>query len=257
MTALLEASHLSYHYPHRKPLFQDLSFSVKRGQVLTLLGPNGIGKSTLLNCLTGLLTPTAGALRLNGHPLAQLTPRDRAKLVAYVPQQLPNTSGLSVLDFVVTGRTPYLNFAQSPGVADYDLARKTLTKLKVAELATHPINTLSGGQLQLVTIARALVQEPQLIILDEPTSALDFGRQQQVLTLVTQLAHDNFAVILTTHNPNHAFILNQQVGLFGTHGQFVAGDTSLLTEERLRETYQTGLKLLFVPELHRTICELV
>lgn len=255
MTALLSAEHLAFHYPKQTDLFTDLQLQLHHGEILTLLGPNGIGKSTLLKCLLGLLTPTAGTLTLNGQPLATLTPKQRARIIAYVPQTIPTTTSLSVRDYLLTGRTPYLNFAQSPGATDVALADRILKTLQLSELTARTINTLSGGQAQLVTIARALMQEPELIILDEPTAALDFGRQQQLLSLVQQLAGQNIAVILTTHNPNHALILKQRVGLFGASGHFNYGGIELLTEPRLRATYQTKLRLLYVPELGRTICE--
>ena len=255
MTALLSAEHLAFHYPQQADLFTNLQLQLHHGEILTLLGPNGIGKSTLLKCLLGLLTPTAGTLTLNGQPLAALSPKQRARIIAYVPQAIPTTTSLSVRDYLLTGRTPYLNFAQSPGATDITLADHVLRTLQLSELTTHAINTLSGGQAQLVTIARALMQEPELIILDEPTAALDFGRQQQLLDLVQRLANQNIAVILTTHNPNHALILNQRVGLFGASGLFDCGGVELLTEARLQATYQTKLRLLYVPELGRTICE--
>ncbi|MDC6395974.1 ABC transporter ATP-binding protein [Lactiplantibacillus pentosus] len=255
MTALLSGKHLAFRYGQQPDLFTDLNLELARGQVLTLLGPNGIGKSTLLKCLLGLLTPTAGQLELDGQPLAALTPKQRAQIIAYVPQTIPVTTSLSVRDYLLTGRTPYLNFAQSPGAADEELANDVLAQLHLTALADRAINTLSGGQAQLVTIARALVQQPQLIILDEPTAALDFGRQQQILQLVQQLAASGIAVILTTHNLNHALILKQHVGLFGAHGDFRTGGVELLTEERLQATYQTKLHLLYVPELGRMICE--
>ncbi len=257
MTAILSAHQLSFCYSNAKPVFTHLNLSISSGEVLTILGPNGIGKSTLLRCLTGLLTPTSGEIHLQGHLLAASSARQRAQQIAYVPQQINSRLSLSVLDFVVTGRTPYLRFSQAPGPSDYEIAHQALVRLGIETLSARTINTLSGGQLQLVTIAKALAQSPKLIILDEPTSALDFGRQQQVLSLIKRLAADGLAVILTTHDPNHALILNQTVGLFSQNGQLATGSAAqLLTETSLRETYQTNLKLLYVPELHRQVCEL-
>lgn len=106
MTALLSAEHLAFHYPKQTDLFTDLQLQLHHGEILTLLGPNGIGKSTLLKCLLGLLTPTAGTLTLNGQPLATLTPKQRARIIAYVPQTIPTTTSLSVRDYLLTGRTP-------------------------------------------------------------------------------------------------------------------------------------------------------
>ncbi|ANZ62753.1 iron ABC transporter ATP-binding protein [Secundilactobacillus paracollinoides] len=257
MTQILSADHLTFHYPDAKPLFADLSLSVETGEVLTLLGPNGIGKSTLLKCLLGFLKPSQGTVMLDSEPIDHLDNRSRARKIAYVAQTVDQSCQLCVRDYVVTGRTPYLNFSQQPGDAEYQVATNALKQLAIADLASQPVNTLSGGQLQLVTIAKALVQQPELIILDEPTSALDFGRQRQVIELIKQLSNDNYAIILTTHNPNHAFMINQKVGLFGQDGQFQIGATcDLLTQENLQNAYQTQLTLLYVDELKRTICEL-
>ncbi|WP_282803213.1 ABC transporter ATP-binding protein [Secundilactobacillus kimchicus] len=257
MTALLSTINLAFHYPRRPVVFNQLSFQLNRGDILTILGPNGIGKSTLLNCIVGGLTPTAGQLLMNNQPIDQLTIRDRAKMIAYVAQQTANQTALSVQDYVVTGRTPYLSFGQVPGVEDYERGEDALEKLGIIALKDQPLNTLSGGQQQLVTIAKALVQAAPLIILDEPTSALDFGRQQLILELIERLAADGYAIILTSHNPNHAFLLDHQVGLFAPDGHFTVGATqTLLTATALSQTYQADLKLVYVPELGRTICEM-
>lgn len=255
--SILSVDQLAFHYPKQPALFSHLNCQLEPGQILTILGPNGIGKSTLLKCLMGLLKPTAGTISINDQPLTQQSIRQRAQLVAYVPQHVPDPGSLTVCDYVVTGRTPYLNFTQAPDAAEYHRAKSALTKLGLTGIANQPVNTLSGGQFQLVTIAKALVQEPKLVILDEPTSALDFGRQQEVLQLIKSLAEHHFAVIHTTHNPNHAFILGQQVGLFSPDGSFQTGEPNeLLTEKRLQKTYQTPLKLIYEPALKRTICEL-
>ncbi|EHL95130.1 ABC transporter, ATP-binding protein [Lentilactobacillus parafarraginis F0439] len=257
MTPILTTNHLKFHYPDQPPLFTNLDLSIASGEVMTILGPNGIGKSTLLQCVMGLLRPTGGAVDILGKSLLAIPTKQRAQLVAYVPQHSNLHVGLTVLDFVVTGRTPYLAFSQPPKPTDYALAEQALNRLGIASLASQTINTLSGGQLQLATIAKALVQEPKLIVLDEPTSALDFGRQQEVLTLILKLAADGIAVMMTTHDPNHAFILNQTVGLFDHSGHLTTGSPAdLLTEANLRRTYHTALKLLYVPELQRNVCEL-
>lgn len=255
--SLLDVSHLAYHYPKQAVLFQDINCQLQAGQVLTILGPNGIGKSTLLKCLMGLIKPTSGTISMNNVPLAKQSVKQLAQLVAYVPQHVPDPGSLTVNDYVVTGRTPYMSFAQAPGAEEYARVEDALAQLGLTQLANRQVNTLSGGQFQLVTIAKALVQEPQLVILDEPTAALDFGRQRQVLALIQNLAQHHFAVIHTTHNPNHAFQLGHTVGLFSPDGSFMTGTPDeLLTEERLQQTYQTPLKLIYEPALGRMICEL-
>lgn len=256
--SLLQINQLSFHYPNQPSLFKNLSCNLQDGEILTILGPNGIGKSTLLKCLVGLLKPTSGTVTIEDQPLTQLSPKQLAQIVAYVPQHVPDPGSLTVNDYLVTGRTPYLGFAQTPGDDDYQRVKNTLAKLSLSDLKNQPVNTLSGGQLQMVTIAKALVQDPKLVILDEPTAALDFGRQKQVIQLIQSLSADHFAVLHTTHNPNHAFMLGHQVGLFSHEGYFETGQADqLLTEERLKRTYGTDLKLIYEPTLERYVCELV
>lgn len=255
---LLQINHLSFHYQGQNDLFNDLTCQIQDGEILTILGPNGIGKSTLLKCLMGLLKPTAGAVSVAEQPLSSLTPRQLATMIAYVPQHVPDPGSLTVSDYLVTGRTPYLGFTQTPSDTDYQRVNDALAKLSLTDLKDRNVNTLSGGQFQMVTIAKALVQEPKLVILDEPTAALDFGRQKQVIDLIQSLAADHFAVLHTTHNPNHAFMLGHQVGLFSPDGRFETGTPNkLLTEERLKRTYETDLKLIYERDLGRVVCELV
>lgn len=256
--SLLQINQLSFHYSGQPSLFENLSCSLQDGEIMTILGPNGIGKSTLLKCLMGLLTPTSGTVTINDQPLSQLSPKQLAQIVAYVPQHVPDPGSLTVSDYLVTGRTPYLGFAQTPSEDDYQRVKDALEKLSLSDLKDQEVNTLSGGQFQMVTIAKALVQSPKLVILDEPTAALDFGRQKQVIQLIQSLAADHFAVLHTTHNPNHAFMLGHQVGLFSRDSHFETGQADqLLTEDRLKRTYGTDLKLIYEPELGRYVCELV
>ncbi|MTV82188.1 ABC transporter ATP-binding protein [Secundilactobacillus folii] len=256
--SLLTVQNLGFHYSGQPTLFSDLNCTLQPGQILTILGPNGVGKSTFLKCLMGILKPTSGSISLADQPLSQQSVRQRAQQVAYVPQHVPDPGSLTVSDYVVTGRTPYLPFSQTPGAQDYEKVQVALKEFGLGDYAQRRVNTLSGGQFQLITIAKALVQEPRLVILDEPTAALDFGRQRQVLKLIQSMAGHHFAVIHTTHNPNHAFMLGNTVGLFAPDGSFETGQPDeLLTEERLRATYQTPLKLIYEPALKRTVCELL
>ncbi|GAW99494.1 ABC transporter ATP-binding protein [Secundilactobacillus mixtipabuli] len=256
--SLLTMNHLSFHYTGQPNLFERLNCSIQNGEILTILGPNGVGKSTLLKCLMGLLKPSAGTITLEGQALTKLSARQIAQIVAYVPQHVANPGSLTVTDYLVTSRTPYLSFAATPREADYQIVRDNLAKLSLTHLQDQPVNTLSGGQFQMVTIAKALVQQPKLIILDEPTAALDFGRQKQVIDLISALAADHYAVLHTTHNPNHAFMLGHKVGLFSPDGHFETGQADqLLTENRLKKIYGTDLKLIYEATLGRYVCELV
>ncbi|GAF35502.1 ABC transporter ATP-binding protein [Lentilactobacillus farraginis] len=257
MSAILTASRIAFHYPNQANLFTNLSLTINSGEIFTLLGPNGAGKTTLLKCLSGELIVNTGHIHLRGTDLTKIPGKKRARLLAYVPQITTITSPLSVLDFVVTGRTPFINFVNVPGKSDYQLAHNCLQELGLASLESKQMTALSGGQQQMIMIAKALLQKPKLIVLDEPTSALDFGRQRQVLRLLKKLANRHYAILLTTHNPNHALILNQKVGLFSNAGRLKIGTTAdIITESHLATLYNAPLKITYVPQLGRNVCEL-
>ncbi|MFT8823335.1 ABC transporter ATP-binding protein [Liquorilactobacillus satsumensis] len=258
MKPILQTHSLTFGYPKQNKLFNQLNFSLTKGEILVLLGPNGIGKSTLLKCLCGLLTPSTGKVLIKGQSLNMLSKRQLAKIVAYVPQISTVNHSLSVVDYLVTGRTPLYGWAHMPQLSDYQSAIQLLTRLGLTYLKNHQLTQLSGGQLQLVTIAQALIKQPELIILDEPTSALDFGRQQQIISLIKKLAQQQIAIILSTHNPNHALIFDSKVGLFNKNGAFQLGPSQqIVTEENLRKAYNANLKIFFEPCLNRKVCELI
>lgn len=255
---LLQVNKLSFTYPRQAPIFSQLSFTIQAGEIITLLGPNGAGKSTLVKCLLGVNKLSSGEIILNDQSLTKLTRRQIARSVAYVPQQYQTNSNLTVFDYILTGRTPYLNLFQSPRGKDRELVQKKLAEFNLENIETKSVNSLSGGQLQLVTIIKALVQEPQLLILDEPMAALDLKRQAEVITLIQTLASNGVAVLLTTHQPDHAFMLKQKVGLLSPYNSFKFGlSQDILTRSNLEEIYQTKINISYLPELKRYTCQLI
>lgn len=255
---LLTVNNLGFAYPNSPTVFHNVNFHVNPGEVLTVLGPNGVGKSTLLNCLCGLLIPTAGKVTLGSQELEKLSQRQRFQRVAYVPQKYQISAPITVMDFLLTGRTPYLSLLQMPTRCDQELASHYLTEFHLRSLASRPLNSLSGGQQQLVTIIKALLQEPQVLILDEPMAALDIRRQYELLKLIQRLQQRKLSIILTTHLPDHAFMLNDKIGLLGPTGNFMSGSAeALLTRENLEELYQVPLSLTYLPKLHRYTCQLL
>ncbi len=203
-TPAIEVDGLAFRYGRAGHRLADISLTVELGEVCALLGPNGAGKTTLLRCLLGLLRAEAGRIRVAGQDLARLSPRDRARLVAYVPQRGDMTFPFSALDVAVMGRTPHLPMTSTPSAGDRDSALDVLADLGIAQLADRQFSLLSGGERQLVLIARALVQEAQVLILDEPTAALDYGNEVRILAVVSGLAAQGRAVLMTTHQPDHA-----------------------------------------------------
>ena len=181
-----------------------LDVTLATGEVLALLGPNGGGKTTLLKTLLGLLAPRSGEVRLQGKLLDRYSSRERARLLAYVPQSHFATFAFTVETMVLMGRTAHRNLLSRPSAADREIAGQMLGRFAIAHLRERPYTMISGGERQLVLLARALAQEPQFIVLDEPTANLDFGNQGKVLRELRKLAASGHGVLFTTHDPNHA-----------------------------------------------------
>ena len=250
----LEINGASFDYGDRS-IFRDVSFTLKSGQVLSILGPNGSGKSTLLNCLAGLLHLKTGEIVLDGKSQRSLSARDIAKVIGYVPQSQLPIYGYSVRDFVVMGRAPYIGVMSTPGESDYRLADEAIESMGISHLSDRPYTDISGGERQQATIARVIVQKPRIIMMDEPTSALDFGNQMRVISMIGQLAAEGYTIIMTTHTPDHAIMLDDTVALMDRSGTLRVGRTdAIMHEGLLSEIYRTDVKLVYVEEVGRAVC---
>lgn len=235
---LLELVGLRFAYTASEPVLHGVSLRVDCGSVTAILGPNGVGKTTLLKLILGLLTPQAGEIRLAGRPLASYRRQQLAQQIAWVPQQEAISFPFSVLEYVLLGRAPYLRPFAQPGADDRRLALAALQEVGLEPLQERPITELSGGQKQLVTIARALAQAARLMLLDEPTASLDLSNRGRVLALIRQLAKHQRAVIFTTHDPNSAAAVADQLMLVKQGQVLAAGPTEQLLEaELLSATY--------------------
>ena len=202
---ILEARGLAIGYGRDRVVGRDIDAAVKAGEVLALLGPNGGGKTTLLKTLLGLIPPLAGEVRLDGRRLAAFSPSERARAIAYVPQVHAGTFAYPVAEIVLMGRTAHAGLLGRPSPRDREIAHAALERLGIAHLAERPYTLISRGERQLALIARALAQEPRLVVLDEPTASLDFGNQGKVMRVIRGLADtDGLGVLFTTHDPNHA-----------------------------------------------------
>lgn len=253
----LHAEKLGFRYQPDQPIFKGLTLTLASGEIHTILGPNGVGKSTLLKCLVGVQPPNEGQIMLDNQALHRLSPRQRAQKLAFVPQVNASSTSISlaVFDYVLLGRTPYQGLLANPTAQDRQQCDQLLATLGLTPLRQRAFSALSGGQQQLVMIARALLQEPDLIILDEPTSALDLGNQVRVLKLINQLQQQGYGILLTTHDPNLALMLGGDVSLFTTVGGFETGPVqTTLTSEKLSQAYQTPICVTTVAEQHRQIC---
>ena len=253
--SLLSVRSLSFAYRADSPVFSDVSFTLEAGHSFTILGPNGAGKSTLLGCLGAQLAPDSGGVRVEGRSLADMGPGSIARRIGFVPQSLAAVYGYRVRDFVVMGRAPYIARFLQPSDADYDMVDRTLRDLGIFHLADKSYTELSGGERQQVVLARVLVQDPRIILLDEPTSALDFGNQLKVIRIIKELTESGYAVIMTTHNPDHAIMLDDRVGVLGADGHMrVGGTVEIVTEGVLSEVYRTDVRIVDVPEIGRRAC---
>jgi iron complex transport system ATP-binding protein len=222
-----------------------LSVALETGSVLALLGPNGGGKTTLLRTLLGLLAPQAGEVRVGGRSLARISARERARLIAYVPQTHIATFAFTVETVVLMGRTAHGNLFTRPSAKDRAVVAAVLERFGIAGLAERPYTMISGGERQLALLARALAQEPQFVVLDEPTASLDFGNQGKVMNEIRALAASGHGVLFTTHDPNQALRAADRAVLL-RDGQRVAEGAigEVLSRAQLEALYQAPVETL-------------
>lgn len=231
---VLESLSVGYH---GRPALSEISMSISAG-VTCLLGPNGVGKTTLFKTMLGLLSPTSGTISLFDRPLARWGRQEFARTVGYVPQAHAALFPYSVLDVVLMGRAPHLAPYGAPSRHDDGIARQSMDALGLSHLSTRAYTELSGGERQMVLIARALAQEPSILIMDEPTASLDYGNQIRVLDRVRALADAGLTVILSTHHPDHALRVGDAVALI-SDGRLHAFDVpqAVVTPENLQRLY--------------------
>ena len=201
----VQVKNASFSYG-KKQVFHDISFNVKKGEVFCIIGPNGCGKTTLLDCILGLLKINTGEILVGKVNIKKTKPQELAERVAYVPQTHERRFPYKVEDIVLMGRASKTKIFSSPNSEDKEIAKKAMEKVGILELADSPYTQISGGQCQLVMIARALAQESEIIIMDEPTAHLDFKNELILLeTVVNLVRENNITVIMATHFPNHAY----------------------------------------------------
>ena len=235
------------------PIFQDISFSIERGQTLCLLGPNGVGKTTLFKTILGLLSPLAGDILLSGENISTWTVRERARRIAYVPQVHTPPFPFTVHDVVLMGRATHIGNLGIPGKKDRRIADDAIEMLGIAHLAQKIYTKISGGERQLVLLARAIAQQPQLLCMDEPTASLDFGNQVLLMNRIHVLSAAGITVIMTTHAPNHAFYCSDVTAVMGWDGVFSVGRTNdIITEARLEKLYGVTAKIIGYADIPET-----
>lgn len=202
-------------------VLKNISMNIKQNRICFIMGNNGSGKTTLLKNITGFLIPQSGNVIINDLDISKVDKKTLSKYVSYVPQAIHLNTDFSVFDYLSLGRTPYLKLTDKLSENDYQIIEEYSTKLGIDDLYDIPFNKLSGGQKQMVCIARSLIQETSVIVLDEPMSALDLGKQAELLKYLFKLSKVGKTFIMTTHNPNHALVVDSD-SCFIQHGKIIS-----------------------------------
>lgn len=226
-------------------ILSDISLSFESGQFYCLLGANGIGKTTLFKSILGFIPVLSGQIRIDGKTIHSISPKVLSEYLAYVPQAKDNAYDMNVLEVVVMGRARFIKKFSQPSPADYAVANGVLERLKIEKLTRKKYNELSGGEQQIVLIARALVQDAKFIIMDEPASNLDFENQKKVLECLKQLSGRGLGVILSSHSPDHAIFCDTKVVMIGKDKQIRIGSIDeTLTDQNLKAVYGVDIHLI-------------
>ncbi len=246
---MLKIQNISVSYGQRH-ILHDVSFNVQSGEVLALIGPNGAGKSTLIRAASGVI-PYTGHVRTNGDDFASLSPIQRAKYIATVPQAVSMPPAYTVWETVLLGRTPYLGFLGQPAQKDEEIARQSLQRVSALHFAERRVGELSGGEQQRILLARALCQSTPILLLDEPTAHLDLQYQVGLLELVTELAHkDHLAVLIALHDLNLAAHYADRIAMMvaGTI-KAIGKPKDVLQPELIQEAYCLPVQVVKHPFL--------
>ena len=239
----LEIKDLSFSYPKRK-VIDDLSLTFHEGEFVILLGRNGAGKTTLMKNLLGLLKPDAGSILIDGQDINNLNNRERAKLLAYIPQEARQTFAYSVFSTVLMGTTASISPFATPGEVEEEKAMEALKRFGIEALKDRAINAISGGERQLVLCARAIAQNARILLFDEPTSNLDWGNQIRVLESIRSLTKEGYLALVTTHNLEQALNYGERIILLDEGKIMADAFPSLLASSGvMKDFYSISLKI--------------
>ena len=246
---MIKVEGAAFGYEKDQYLFQNLDFEVQEGETLAILGANGIGKTTFLRCLMGFLKLDEGKMFIDGKDTTHMSPTEFWKLVSYVPQARSLVFGYTVLNMVVMGRSQYVPFGCVPSQKDFDHAMGILEEMGLADLANRSCNRLSGGQLQMVLIARALAKDPRILIMDEPESNLDMKNQLKVLDIIDRLAHrKNLAIIINTHFPANAMRCSEKTLLLKNNGHLFGNTREIITRDHIQEYFDISAEVVHIED---------
>jgi iron complex transport system ATP-binding protein len=246
VTHVISVRDLSFAYSAGGPgVLHDISLDIGAGKVCALLGPNGSGKTTLLNLILGWLKPQKGRIELDGKNGVDLTRREMSRIIGLVPQEEPTGFELSVFEYVLLGRAPYLGFLETPGPDDRRLAEAAINIAGIKKLRARPLTQLSAGEKQLAAIARVLAQDPAIFLLDEPMSHLDLANTQRVCMMLDSLRNKGKTVVFTTHDPNIASVSADQIVML-VKGKIAASGAvkKTLTARNVKTVYGVDAEIL-------------
>jgi iron complex transport system ATP-binding protein len=254
MNNIMDIKDAEFSYNGKKSIFKNVNFSIEKGDVFCILGPNGTGKSTLIKCMNSLLKLKSGRISLKNKNIYSMKETDIAKIIAYIPQSNNSVFAFSVFDIVLMGRTPHLSLTSVPGKNDYKIAEEALKNLGILHLKNKTYTEISGGERQLVLMARAIAQQPEILLLDEPTSHLDFGNQIRTLKVIKELAKTGLSVVMTSHFPDHAFLSCNKVAIMNQGTIMEIGKPEfVVTENNMKQAYGVDVRIIDVDE-HRRAC---
>jgi iron complex transport system ATP-binding protein len=247
---------VTFSYPGGSAGFADISLTVEDGGVYSLLGPNGTGKSTLLKCMAGLMAPSHGRVLLDGRDIAGMQPHEIARRIGFVPQTQVSPFPFLVRDIVLMGRASHLSVFAAPSGDDEAIAADALDRVGISHLAERPCTGISGGEWQLVLIARAIAQRPGIFLLDEPTSHLDLGNQVRVLDVIRGLAEDGMTIVVATHFPDHALLTSSRVAILKDQRILAMGPPEeVIREDTMHQAYGADVRIVHLGDpINRRIC---
>jgi iron complex transport system ATP-binding protein len=244
MVMLIEVRNGFFGYPGQDMILKDINFSLKQGEIMAILGQNGTGKTTMLKCLTGILKWKKGQTLINGKSLDSV---GRLNEIGYVPQAHKLSFPYTVREMVAMGRARYIGPFSVPSKEDMEKVDEVIKSIGIEHLKNIPCTNLSGGQLQLVYIARALAADPKVLALDEPESHLDFKNQLMILKLIKRLVKGkNISCIMNTHYPEHALRISDKTMFLGSKGYILGKSREVITEENIGEYFDIHAKIVSI-----------
>lgn len=237
---MLKVEGLSFYYHRDKEILKDVSFHLNEHDILCLLGPNGTGKTTMLRCILSLNKIKKGTIELDGVDFTKISVRERAEMIAYVPQATTMAFSYNSFEIVLMGRVAHLATGSRPTAKDKAIAYEVIERLGITYLIHKDFNQMSGGEKQMVLVARALAQQSKILVMDEPTANLDYSNQVKMLQVIKNLAEEGYSIIMASHFPNHAFLACNKVALMRDGVIMAQGyPEDIVTSENLTELYQT------------------